>query len=115
MEKLSQDQCRQMIADGEIPEEIRSSASKVAVILTQSWCPDWLVMQRYLNGLDQPDVKVFYVEYDREACFHEVMAFKETVFGNFEVPYVRYFQEGRLVNQSNLVFTKRGFLKKLSA
>ena len=34
--------------------------------------------------------EVFWVEYDLENFFEPFMKFKETVFGNDQVPYVRY-------------------------
>ena len=112
MQKLSEDQCRRTIAEGEIPEEVRTAAERVAVVLTQSWCPDWLLMQSYLSELDEADLDVFYVEYDKESFFRELMAFKERVFKSAEVPYVRYYRNGSLVAESNLVFRKKGFLKR---
>lgn len=112
MQKLSEDQCRRTIAEGEIPEEVRRADERVAVVLTQSWCPDWLLMRSYLSGLEESGVSVFFVEYDRESFFHELMAFKENVFRSMEVPYVRYYRDGALVAESNLVFSRRGFLKR---
>jgi len=115
MQELSQDACEQTIAESEVPASIRGSSERVAVVLTQSWCPDWSVMRRYLNSLDEPGVTVYYVEYDRRPFYREMMAFKETVFGSYEIPYVRYYRGGELVSESNLVFLRRKFLKKFDA
>lgn len=109
---LTDDECRAMISEGGVPEPIRGRSSRVAVVLTQSWCPDWRVMRNYLSRLDEPGLTVFAVEYDQRPIFRELMAFKETVFGNHEIPYVRHYRDGRLVGESNLVFTSRGFLGK---
>ena len=101
-----------MMSEGDVPDSVRSVTERVAVVLTQSWCPDWLAMRRYLETLDEPELTVFYLEYDRSPLFHELMAFKETVFGNDLIPYVRYYRAGTLVAESNRVFMKRRFLKK---
>jgi hypothetical protein len=111
MQELTQEACERTIRDGEVPESVRSTSERVAVVFTQSWCPQWSFMRRYLETMDEPGLTVYFVEYDRQPFFHEMMAFKETVFGNYEVPYVRYYRDGKLVAQSNLVFLARKFLK----
>jgi len=113
MEALTDDQCREILSVRDVPEGIRGSASRVAVVFTQSWCQDWRTMRRYLAKLSADDASIYYVEYDRRPFFDEMREFKETVFGNALLPYIRYYRDGELVNESNLVFFKRGFLKRL--
>lgn len=115
MQELSQEACLTTIAEHEVPESARSASERVAVVFTQSWCPDWFVMRRYLDGLEEPGLSVFFVEYDRQPFFKEMMAVKESVFDNFQIPYVRYYRDGDLVSQSNLVFMKKKFLKRFDA
>ncbi len=55
---------------------------------------------------------VRYVEYDRESFFEDFMEFKENVFGNRSVPYVRYYRDGELIAESNYI-SRQGFLSKL--
>ena len=112
MKALTDDQCREIISEREVPDEIRNSASRVAVVFTQSWCGDWRTMRRYLPRLSADEAAVYYVEYDRRPFFDEMREFKETVFGNALLPYVRYYRGGEFVNESNLVFFRRGFLKR---
>jgi hypothetical protein len=100
------------MADGEVPADVASASAKVAVAFTQSWCGDWKVMRRYLRKLADSEVTVYFVEYDRKPYFEEMKTFKETVFRNGRLPYVRYFRDGRLVSESNLVLFKRRFLKR---
>lgn len=114
MRDLTDDECRSIMNEGEVPEPIRSAAPRVAVVFTQSWCPDWLLMRGYLSRLSESDVDVLVVEYDRRPFFREMMAFKEGTFANFEIPYVRYYRGGEFVGESNLVFTKRRFLKRFA-
>ena len=39
------------------------------------------------------------------------MNLKEKTWGNYSIPYVRYYRDGDLVNESNFV-SRRGFLKR---
>jgi hypothetical protein len=112
MIKLNQTQCQETISNREVPTDVTTSNSKVAVIFTQSWCVDWIIMRRYVKKLDIPDVSVYYIEYDKETFYEKMRQFKETVFNNWSVPYVRYFRDGRLVGTSNLLYLKRTFLKQ---
>jgi hypothetical protein len=103
------------MAAGDFSSEIRNGAPAVAIILTQSWCHEWRFMNSYLvdaAGIAGDRVKIFCLEYDKEPFFEEFMAFKEDVFGNRAVPYVRYYREGKLVAESNFI-SKQGFLAKL--
>jgi len=40
------------------------------------------------------------------------MTFKENAFGNDQVPYVRYYRDGKLAHESNYI-DKGGFLRFL--
>jgi hypothetical protein len=112
--KLSAEQCTQAMKDGEFDAAVRKAAARVAVVLTQSWCPQWPMMRSWLEqGALEAGAEVFFVEYDREAFFEPFMAFKEDVLGNRSVPYVRYYREGALVAQSNYL-AKDGFVKNFS-
>ena len=115
--KLTETDCRSAIAAGDFPESVRASAPRVAVVLTQSWCPQWRFMQGYLSEVAQDagtEAKILFVEYDRESFFEDFMTFKEDVFKNREVPYVRYYRDGKLRAESNYI-SKQGFLSKLGA
>lgn len=101
MKKLAHTQCLYAMEHGDFPPEVRESARDVAVVLTQSWCPQWDWMKAYLHNLAQPDTDVWYVEYDRESFFGEFMAFKERVLGNDLVPYVRYYRDGVFHREGN--------------
>jgi glutaredoxin len=86
-----------------------------ALILTQSWCPQWKAMKGYLDSAEkdgtlQADVR--YVEYDNEDFFEEFMRFKEDVYNNREIPYVRYYRNSALSSESNFV-SKEGFFHRL--
>jgi hypothetical protein len=113
MQKLSEADCLDLIERKEFAPRVVGAADSVAIVLTQSWCPQWSWMRSYLESLPAEEgIKVFWVEYDLEAFFEPLMNFKERVFGNFEVPYVRYYRGGGLVAQSNYI-DKGGFLRLL--
>jgi hypothetical protein len=104
MRKLKEVDCRACMEAGEFSADIVGAAESVAVVLTQSWCPQWTRMRAYLeSAVEGPGFVAFWVEYDREAFFGPFMRFKEESFGNREVPYVRYYRGGSLVAQSNFV------------
>jgi|GEM_PF-4706185 len=66
-------------------------ASSVDVILTNNWCPQWHAMQNYLAGFAMAEV--FYFEYDRCGHVDEFRKFKERIWGNDQIPYVRYLSK----------------------
>lgn len=100
---------------GEFPAETISAAPAVAIILTQSWCPQWRFLSFYLKDVESEcegclDIAV--LEYDKEPFFEDFMNFKERHFGNYEVPYIRYYRDGALVAESNFI-SRQGFLDRL--
>ena len=113
MRKLTEPECRAAMAAGEFSPELRGAAPRVAIVLTQSWCPQWMWMRNYLPEISgSPDVAVLWVEYDRESFFDDFLPFKEDVLGNREVPYVRYYRDGVFLRSSNYI-DKNGFLRIL--
>jgi hypothetical protein len=113
MRKLSREECLAAIAEGEFGAGIIGAAGSVAVVLTQSWCPQWAWMRSYLAALPPEEgARVFWVEYDLEDFFEPLMEFKERVFGNDQVPYVRFYRGGALAAESNFI-DRGGFLRRL--
>lgn len=97
---LTQDQLDILLRERELPESVRLAAPKVVVVMTQDWCGQWADMAGYLPDFaDQ--AAIFTVEYNRLPDFERIMRFKEDVLGNRQVPYVRYYRDGKLVSQSN--------------
>lgn len=98
---------------GEFDADVIGSSRMVAVILTQSWCFEWAIMNRWLDRLvkrEEPrdiQLDVYQLVYDREPYFREFLDFKERNFQNYHVPYVRYYNDGRLIGQSNFVRPER--------
>jgi hypothetical protein len=114
---LTEAECRYAVRNGEFePSLIRG---RTALILTQSWCPQWKTVKSYLEeaekkalGGPMPEPSILYIEYDTLASFEEFMAFKEEQFKNREIPYIRYYLDGKCTGQSNYTDLK-GFLHRL--
>lgn len=102
MKTLNQEQIDYMLAHGELPESVRLAAERVAVILTQDWCPQWHHMAVYLGDFPER-AEIFVLEYNLHPQFHRIMAFKENVFKNHQVPYVRFYADGELVAKTNWI------------
>jgi hypothetical protein len=111
LSKLTESQCRAAMAAGEFPDDILRAAPVVVVALTQSWCPQWFIMRPLLEALPGDGrFAAFYVEYDLEPWFEEFLGFKEGAFGNDQVPYLRYYRDGKLFKTSNYL-DKSSFLR----
>ena len=101
MKLIEKEQALLAIRFGEFGDDIIRSAESVAVILTQSWCPQWHAMKRFVY--DFTVVQVFSLEYDRTDYFDAFRRFKEEVFNNDQIPYIRYYRNGILTGESNAV------------
>jgi hypothetical protein len=117
--QLTEEDAREILSTGEIPERIRNSSPFVAVILTQGWCPQWKAMNAYLDQwcqggsradgenasstTEKPAVFVYHLVYDTLPFFNRFLVWKENTFKNYDIPYVRYYQEGKFVGESNFV------------
>lgn len=109
-QKFTTEQLRFAIEHGDFEKTVIAAAPQVACILTQSWCPQWTFMRSWLNQLESDgaetadlQLRIFEIEYDRDPIFAEFRSFKEQVWNNWEVPYVRYYRDGGLVHESNFV------------
>gem|GEM_PF-203780 len=113
VKKLTEQECRAAIASGDFDSSIKASSPAAAIILTQSWCPQWAWMKRYIEDVaKEAGCDIYWIEYDREPFFDEFLGFKEETFGNDQVPYIRYYRNGALVHESNYI-DRSGFLRFL--
>lgn len=101
---LTAKECSDAMNTGEFTLALSSSSPRTAVILTQSWYPQWTSMRAYAKDMAEGgEADVLYVEYDREPWFEEFMAFKEYRLGNRTIPYVRFYADGKLTAESNFI------------
>lgn len=112
MKTIDKSQAVAAVRDGEFGDDITSSAEKVAVILTQSWCPQWHAMKSFVTNFTGADI--WFLEYDLTDYFDSFRQFKEQKLGNDQIPYVRYYSAGVLVAESNAVSEQvfRTYLEK---
>ncbi len=101
MRWIDKEQALAAVRNGEFADDIIRSADRVAVILTQNWCPQWHAMKKFVA--DFSSAKIFCLEYDLTDFFDTFREFKEKKFGNDQVPYIRYYRDGILVAESNAV------------
>jgi hypothetical protein len=115
--ELHENDARRFMEEGGVPGEFAGASSRVAVILTQGWCPQWKAMDAYLarreseGALDLRELTVFYLVYDLLPFGEEFMAFKENTFRNGEIPFVLYYAEGELIDCGNFV-SEASFLER---
>jgi hypothetical protein len=102
IQTLTKDQLDALLREGEFPESVRLAAPKVVVVMTQDWCGQWANMKAYLPDFAE-QAAIFTVEYNLLPDFERIMSFKEDVLDNQQVPYVRFYRDGKLVRQSNWV------------
>ena len=112
--KINDDQMKAAIRTKEFEKGITASAGKVAIIMTQDWCPQWHQMNDYLEELSREplDIDVYEVLYNKEKYYHDFMNFKEEVFKNNYIPYIRFYINGKFTAESNYI-SKKNFLKLL--
>lgn len=115
--ELSQQQARYVMEHGEFDDSVTKADDFVAVVLTQDWCPQSVSMNVWLNSMikkGEPkefNLTIFEFSYDKVDFFDAFRTFKESHFRNQEIPYIRYYKNGRFLEESNYV-PSRLFLKK---
>jgi hypothetical protein len=101
-ETLSAQEALHAIRHGEFSPEVICSNKKVAVIMTQDWCPQWKSMCEWLHlTKDDPDLHLYEMIYNQIDCFEQFLDLKENRWRNSQIPYVRYYVDGKLVCESN--------------
>lgn len=88
----------------ELPESIKNSSENVLMIFTQDWCGDWHGLNRELLANEQTssiDITIFVCMYNQSGLYESFMKFKETVWKNALIPYLRYYKNGTFIKDSN--------------
>ena len=112
MKDLGIDNAQYAMKNGDFPAEILSSNDYVVIILTQSWCPQWSALKHLISNIEMNNLDVFLFIYDESPIFTQFMNFKERTYNNAEIPYIRYYKEGKFEGDSNFIRKDR-FLRKL--
>ena len=100
--KLTKEQALFAMKNGEFSSDIISSNDKVVIILTQSWCPQWIHMNSWIYSLDlEYDLDIYELIYNKVDYFNEFIYHKENIWQNHDIPYLRYYKNGKLFKESN--------------
>lgn len=101
---LTKDQVFNAIEKGEFEKDIVLSKYLVVVVMTQDWCPQWINMKNWIYDLEtNKDVDVYELIYNKTGYFYKFMNFKENVWGNSDIPYLRFYKNGKLAKQTNYI------------
>lgn len=105
--KLKTGQALAAVALGEFGPDVAGSAPRVAVVMSQDWCPQWLSMYRWLADLESEEtaeaINVFTCVYNREAYFQDFLHLKEKTWNNYHIPYIRFYRNGTLTCETNYI------------
>jgi hypothetical protein len=114
IKEITDDQALAAIKNREFEPALLDASPNVAIILTQDWCSQWKNVQSWLSQINTEDTTsdcaVFTLVYNQKQYFHEFMNFKESVFQNDRIPYIRFYKNGTFSSSSNFV-TKEQFLR----
>ena len=109
--ELTEAQIRDAIKNSEFDKSIISSNKKVAILMTQSWCWQWKMVKEWITDVSNiKELDIFVIVYDNKNYYEDFLNFKENVFGNYEIPYIRYYSDGKLIHESNFT-SKETFLE----
>ncbi|MHB8061018.1 MAG: hypothetical protein ACYDG2_00065 [Ruminiclostridium sp.] len=107
-ELIQKEQAIHAIAKGEFEREVVCSKSRVVIVLTQDWCPQWENMKSWIYGLNiDQKVDVYELEYNKVDYFDDFMSFKEEQWGNENIPYLRFYKDGVLIEETNFIDEER--------
>jgi hypothetical protein len=110
---LSKEQALKAIQNLEFSADVTASNKKVAVVMTQDWCSEWMAMKRWMDSIE--DIKIldiYELIYNTVDYYNDFLQLKENSWKNYLIPYIRYYADGVLIHQSNYV-NKEGFMKIL--
>ena len=88
----------------EVSDDIKKSAENVLVVCTQDWCGDWKSLERELKSNEDKshiDITIYICMYNQSSLYESFMNFKENVWNNDLIPYLRYYKNGSFIKDSN--------------
>ncbi len=95
-----------IIDNKDIPDSIKNKSENVIAIFTQDWCGDWHRVQNELEknkDINDIDIDVFICVYNQSALHEPFMNFKESVWNNDLIPYLRFYKNGNFIKDSNII------------
>ncbi len=96
MKLLEDKEALRVLEKGDFSPEFLGEGSRILIVLTQSWCPDWFMQRQFLLEMaERPQLKIYFLEYDKVNYSKEFRKFKEDHFKNNFVPYLRFYKDGQ--------------------
>lgn len=101
---ISKEQAMNAIENGEFNKGVINSSKKVIVIMTQDWCPQWMALKCWVYEMEtNEDIDIYELEYNKEDYFEQFMNFKENHWKSYNVPYLRFYKDGCLIEDTNYI------------
>lgn len=106
---MTDEQMLETVENKELPQSLLSKSKNVIAVFTQDWCPDWHGVEKDLkkNENYSDDIVVYVAIYNTSKHSESIMNFKETVWNNALIPYIRCYKDGVLVKESNAMAFER--------
>ncbi|WP_295162292.1 hypothetical protein [uncultured Brachyspira sp.] len=101
---IDEKEMQNIIDTKEISDNIKNDSENVIAIFTQNWCGDWKGLQRELNANEKTcpiDITIYVCLYNESSLYESFMNFKETVWNNDLIPYLRYYKNGSFIKDTN--------------
>ncbi|MEI0602686.1 hypothetical protein R4K55_00565 [Brachyspira alvinipulli] len=101
---IDEKEMQYIIDNNEVSDNIKKASENVLAIFTQDWCGDWKGLERELKANEEKspiDITIFICMYNQSPLYEPFMNFKETVWNNGLIPYLRYYKNGSFVKDTN--------------
>ena len=101
---MMKEQVLHAVNNGEFDNDVIGSKELVVVVMTQDWCPQWLNMRKWIYTVEtEKEVDIYELIYNKSDYKNEFMSHKEEKWKNDQIPYLRYYMEGKLFKESNYI------------
>jgi hypothetical protein len=108
---INAEQVKNAVKNGEFESEVIKSKGKVVLIMTQDWCPQWHDLRSWVYNVDSyNDIDIYELEYNKVDYGEELQNLKENQWDNSNLPYLRFYKNGKLVKETNYI-SKQEFIK----
>lgn len=100
---IEENEIEKIIETKEVTDNIKNEDKNVITIFTQDWCGDWKNLEKELKANENTDIDitVFICIYNKIKLYEEFMSFKENIWGNELIPYLRYYKDGKFLKDTN--------------
>lgn len=102
--EIDDKEMQNIIDTKEVSENIKNASENVLAIFTQDWCGDWKGLERELNNNKDNsniDITIFICMYNQSSLYETFMNFKESIWQNELIPYLRYYKNGNFIKDTN--------------